>query len=394
MADSSKIMPAVLKSPGSRNFSSLALQPTAVQRLIILSIYKSLVMSYKVHISVAMPGLALVLILSFSTNTAYSAADDDNDSVKIIAQSSFVDSEGKLNVVGTVRNTGALPIQAMIGLEVQDENGIRIEHQPTYGRVIRPLNDSPFKFVIDSGTTGLPFIADFKEVEATHTTDMIILNYTSMAAGEENAFVGTVRNNAPFDIYNISVFASARSDNATQLDSVRSNVITVLKAGEEQPFVAITDPAVKPEVYYYSCAGLDLDAPITTIDAGGGKFIPYDIEAAAQVSAIRYENQTDSIALEIRPYSPTGGPVNLMIPQASQDQSVAVTLDGKLHESTISDDGKTIYIDFFVPQGDHQVQIQRVTSMPEMPSAMLGLAAALTAGILALARLRAAFKIR
>jgi hypothetical protein len=349
-------------------------------------------MSYKVHISVAMPGLALVLILSFSTNAAYSAADD-NDSVKIIAQSSFVDSEGKLNVVGTVRNTGALPIQAMIGLEVQDENGIRIEHQPTYGRVIWPLNDSPFKFVIDSGTTGLPFIADFKEVEATHTTDMIILNYTSMAAGEENAFVGTVRNNAPFDIYNVSVFASARSDNATQLDSVRSNVITILKAGEEQPFVAIADPAVKPEVYYYSCAGLDLDAPITTIDAGGGKFIPYDMEAAAQVSAIRYEKETDSIAFEIRPYSSTGGPVNLMIPQASQDQSVAVTLDGKLHESTISDDGKTIYIAFFVPQGDHQVQIQRVTSMPEMPSVMIGLAA-LTAGILAIARLRAAFKIR
>lgn len=40
---------------------------------------------------------------------------------------------------------------------------------------------------------------------------MIILNYTSMAAGEERAFVGTVKNNAPFDIYNVSVFASARS---------------------------------------------------------------------------------------------------------------------------------------------------------------------------------------
>jgi hypothetical protein len=386
-------MPAILKSPASKNFSSLALQPTAVQRLIILSIYKSLVMSYKVHMSVAMPGLALVLILSFSTNAAYSAADD-NDSLKIIAQSSFIDYEGKLNVVGTVRNTGALPVQAMVGLEVQDEKGIRIEQQPTYGRIIRPLNDSPFKFVIDSGTAGQPFIADIKEVEATHTTDMIILNYISMAAGEENAFVGTVRNNAPFDIYNVSVFASARSDNATQLDSVRSNVITVLKAGEEQPFIAVSDAAVKSRVYYYSCAGLDLDAPITTIDAGGGKFIAYDLNAAAQVSAIRYENQTDSIAFEIRPYSPTGGPVNLMIPQTSQDQSVAVTLDGKLHESTIRDDGKTIYIDFFVPQGDHQVQIQRVTSMPEMPSAMLGLAAALTAGTLAVARFKAAFKIR
>jgi hypothetical protein len=390
-------MPATLKYSASRNLS-LAVQATAVKRLIILSIYRSLIVSYKTPVSVAMPAIALVVILSFSTSLAYSSSSSsytaaDNDSVKIIAQSSFVDSEGKLNIVGTVRNTGALPVQAIVGLEVQDENGIRIEQQPTYGRIIRPLNDSPFKFVIDSGTAGHPFIADFKEVEATHATDMIILNYTSMAAGEENAFVGTVRNNAPFDIYNVSVFASARSENATQLDSVRSNVIPVLRASEEQPFIAITDAAVKSGVYYYSCAGLDFDAPITTVDAGGGKFIAYDLNAAAQVSAIRYENETDSIAFEIRPYSPTGGPISLMIPQASQDQTVTVMLDGKLHESSIRDDGKTIYIDFFVPQGEHQVQIQRVTSMPEMLSAMLGLAA-LSAGVLAAARLKAIFKIR
>jgi hypothetical protein len=185
-----------------------------------------------------------------------------------------------------------------------------------------------------------------------------------MAAGEEKAFVGTVKNNAPFDIYNVSVFASARSENATQLDSVRSNLIPVLKASEEQPFIAFTDPAVESNVFYYSCAGLDLDSPITTIDAGGGKFIAYDLNAAAQVSEIRYENDTDSIDFGIRPYSPTGGAVSLMIPQALQDQSVTVALDGKLHESSIRDDGKTIYIDFFVPQGEHQVQIQKVTSMP------------------------------
>jgi hypothetical protein len=307
----------------------------------------------------AVPALALVVILSFSAG-AYSA----DDSVKIIAQSSFLDSEGRLNFVGTVRNTGTLPVQAIVGLEVQDENGIRMEQQPTYGRIIWPLNDSPFKFVIDSGNASHPFIADVKEVEVTHTTDAIILNYTSMAAGEEKAFVGTVKNNAPFDIYNVSVFASARSENATQLDSVRSDVIPVLKASEEQPFIAFTDPAVESRVFYYSCAGLDLDSPITTIDAGGGKFIAYDLNAAAQVSEIRYENETDSIAFGIRPYSPTGGPVSLMIPQASQDQSVTVALDGKLHESSIRDDGKTIYIDFFVPQGEHEVQIQKVASIP------------------------------
>jgi hypothetical protein len=330
----------------------------ANQQLIRLSINKLLIMPSRMHI-LAVPALALVVILSFSAG-AYSA----DESVKIIAQSSFLDSEGRLNFVGTVRNTGTLPVQAIVGLEVQDENGIRMEQQPTYGRIIWPLNDSPFKFVIDSGNASHPFIADVKEVEVTHTTDAIILNYTSMAAGEEKAFVGTVKNNAPFDIYNVSVFASARSENATQLDSVRSDVIPVLKASEEQPFIAFTDPAVESRVFYYSCAGLDLDSPITTIDAGGGKFIAYDLNAAAQVSEIRYENETDSIAFGIRPYSPTGGPVSLMIPQASQDQSVTVALDGKLHESSIRDDGKTIYIDFFVPQGEHEVQIQKVASIP------------------------------
>src|ERR671914_3070834 len=180
MTNTVEIMPALLKSLGCRNFH-FAMQSTAAQQQEVpaLSIYKSLIMSNRVQI-LAITALSIIVILSFSTNAAFSA----DDSVKIIAQSSFIDHEGKLNIVGTVRNTGALPVQAILGLEVQDENGIRIEQQPTYGRIIRPLNDSPFKFVIDSGTAGHPFIADFKEVEATHTTDMIILNYTSMAAGE------------------------------------------------------------------------------------------------------------------------------------------------------------------------------------------------------------------
>lgn len=124
-----EIMPVVLKSCEHRNFR-LAVQANAVQQVIILPIYRSLIMSYRMHI-LAMPALALVVILSFSIS-AYSA----NDSVKIIAQSSFVDSEGKLNIVGTVRNTGTLPVQTTVGLEVQDESGIRIEQQPTYGRII------------------------------------------------------------------------------------------------------------------------------------------------------------------------------------------------------------------------------------------------------------------
>ncbi len=299
-----------------------------------------------------------ILLCSFSLS-AYAL----NDSIKVIAKSSFVDSMGRLIIVGTLRNIGTMPVQATVGLNVEDETGKRIEQQPTYGRIILPLNDSPFKFTIKSGTVGEPFIADVKEVEALHS-DMISLNYSSMAAGEDRAFVGTVKNNAPFDIYHVSIFASVRSDNAIQLDTVRSNVIPVLKAGEEQRFLAIPDPAVRSKVFYYSCAGLDYDTPITTLDAGGGKFIAYNLNAAAQVSEIRYENETDSIAFGIRPYSPTGGPLSIMIPQASQNQIVTVTLDGNQHDASIRSNGKTINIDFFVPQGDHKVQIQRVSNVP------------------------------
>jgi hypothetical protein len=302
--------------------------------------------------------LALTIALCSLSLKAYAL----NDSIRVIAKSSFVDSMGRLNIVGTLRNTGTLPVQATVGLKVDD--GIRktIEQQPTFGRIIWPLNDSPFKFVTNSGTAGEPFIADVKEMEASHN-DMITLNYSSMAAGEERAFVGTVKNNAPFDIYNVSIFASVRSDNATQLDSVRSNIIPVLEPGEVQPFVAIPDPAVKSRVFYYSCAGLDYDSPITTLDAGG-KFIAYDLNAAAQISEIRYESKTDSIVFGIRPYSPTGGPLSFMIPQTSQNQAVTVMLDGKLHDASIRSNGKTIDIDFFVPQGDHQVQIERVSNVP------------------------------
>ncbi len=337
------------------------MQANPVQQIISLSIYKILIMSYRMQI-LAVHAIALVLILSSSAGASFSNSADDP--VKIIAQSSFVDSEGRLNIVGTVRNTGVVPVQPTVALAVVDKAGIMVEKHPTFGQIIWPLNDSPFKFVIESGSAGDPFIADVKEVGATQTTDMITLNYTSMAAGEETAFVGTVKNNAPFDIYNVSVFASARSENATQLDSVRSNVIPVLKASQEQVFIALPDPVVKPSVYYYSCAGLDFNSPVTTIEAGGGKFIAYDLNASAQVSGIRYENETDSIAFRIRPYSPAGGPTSLMLPQVSQNQTLTVMLDGKLHEASIRPDGRTIYIDFFVPQGEHQVQIQRVRNMP------------------------------
>ena len=330
---------------------------------------------------------ALVFVFIFSLFTTAHAFDGP----VIILKSSFVDSEGRVNVVGTVRNFADVPVQVTVGVETDDGRTLQA---PTYGRVIWPLTDSPFKLVLDSGTiAGDPFIMDVKEVEVSNYNSMLVLNYGSMAVGEERAFVGTIENIGPFDVYNTSVFAGVHSpDHKSQLETVRSDVIPVIKSGEKIEFAAIPDPAIRSDVFYYSCAGLDYDDPITTINTDDGRFIPYSMNAVAQVSSLRYENSTDSIEFGIRPYPPSGSPLSLKIPQLSQNQTVMVMMDGEMQEASVRGDGKTLYIDFFVPQGDHQVEIQGVRTVPEFPFAVLALAA-VTAGAIAAARLKAAFKI-
>jgi hypothetical protein len=330
---------------------------------------------------------ALVLVFVFSLFTSVYAFD----SPVMIMKSSFVDSEGRVNVVGTVRNYASTPVSVTVGVETDDG---RIIQTPTYGRVIWPLTDSPFKFVLDRGANASdPFIMDVQKADIPNYNNMLVLSYGSMAVGEERAFVGTIKNVGPFDIHNVSVFAGIHTlDHKSQLETVRSNIIPVIKPGEELEFTALPDPAIREDVLYYSCAGIDLDAPITTIRTGDGGFIPYTLNAVAQISNMRYEDSIDSIAFGVRPYFPSGGTLNLQIPERSQNQTVTVMMDGELHDASVRGDGKTIHVNFFVPQGDHKVQVQGVRNVPEFPFAMLALSGVI-AGIIALARTKAAFKI-
>jgi hypothetical protein len=346
---------------------------------------------------VAWPVLAIALMLPAYplANANAQTIDQDNTIELKNSNHSFVDAQGMTNIVGIVNNHGTVPISVTMGLNVSDNSGhTSTLHENLYGSVIYPTKGAPFKFQLAPGLepVGKPFVASFKWIDQPFY-NFLVLNYTNMAVGQERVLTGTMKNVGNVELRNVMVYASVHDEKTNDLDSVKSNIVSVLKPGEIAIFTASPDPAVKANVYYYSCAGFDVNAPISTLPTGDGGFIPYDFTSVAKVSDIRYEKATDSIAFGITHYNPKGGPADIKIPQLAQNQTVAVMMDGKPYERvTVKADGKTVSIDFFVPPGDHQVQIQGVRTVSEFPFAMLALVALIAAAITA-ARFKAAFKI-
>jgi hypothetical protein len=322
--------------------------------------------------------MAVIVMLGISLQTIGSTVSFptpvfayNDSSIKMTDQRTFVDSHGNLNVVGVVNNFGIVPVSVTVGLNTVATTADNSKaantsffKQPIYGRIIYPFTGAPFKFVIapQQVTTGKAFIVDVNQISVPNW-NVLSLNYSNMPVGKEGALVGTARNIGSFDLHDVSIYASVHSHNGTQIDSVRSNVIPIIKPGQQIAFVAKPDAAVKSDVFYYSCAGLDLDAPITTLSVGNGQFIPYDLRALARVSDLNYDNATDSINFAITYYSSTGGPLTLKIPQNSEKQSVTVMMDGTLYKkASVQMNGKTVFIDFFVPPQSHSIQVRGVRS--------------------------------
>jgi hypothetical protein len=235
----------------------------------------------------------------------------------------------------------------------------------TYARIIYPSTSVPFKFVLEPGQqpSGKSFIENITDVDATYY-DILHLNYTNMAIGTDKALVGSVKNVAPFAVHNVSVYASVHSNNRSQIDSVKSSVIPTINSGEEIKFIAKPDSSVKPAVYYFSCAGVELDTPISIINTGDGGFIAYDLRGLVKISKLGYENSNGSIIFAADHYNPVGGNITLKIPQMVDNQKINVLMDGKPYEKAkINMDGKTVRIDIFIPPEEHSIQIKGVQTI-------------------------------
>jgi hypothetical protein len=323
--------------------------------------------------------LALLIILTLSIlplpSLAMATANGD-DSIKMTKQQSFIDAHGKLNVIGVVDNNGKVPISVTVSLNTIDKSSgmIRTLTDPTFGNIIYPYTGAPFKFIIDPNqqlVNGAAFISNVKHISVPYY-NVIRLDYSNMPAANSNnkALVGTVQNIGSFNLHEVSVYASVHDRKGIQIDSVKSNVISLLKPGQEAQFIALPDFNTAPKIYFYSCAGVSLGKdPMTALDIGKGQSILYDINGVLRISDFKYNTANDSIMFQAKHYNPSGGPMSLKLVKNSGGSDVIVMMDGKIYNngnrnaaSIKMTDAKTTHIDLFIPPGDHTLEIKGIRS--------------------------------
>ena len=333
----------------------------------------------KVIVGVLIFTLALLFILTSSIlplpSLAMAALNGDNNSIKMTKQQSFIDANGKLNVIGVVDNNGKVPISVTVSLNTIDKSSgmTRTLTDPTFGNIIYPYTGAPFKFIIDpnqQSVKGIAFISSVKQIPVPYY-NVIRLDYSNMPAANSSnkALVGTVQNIGPFNLHDVSVYASAHNKNGIQIDSVKSNLISLLKPGQEARFIALPDFNTAPKIYFYSCAGVSLgNDPMNALDIGNGQSILYDINGVLRISDFKYNTASDSIMFQAKHYNPSGGPMGLkLVKNSGGALNVIVIMDGKLYNNggaTIKMmDAKTTHIDLFIPPGDHTLQIKGIKSI-------------------------------
>jgi len=283
--------------------------------------------------------------------------------ISIVDQKIFKSLNGNWNLIGVVQNKADVPLEVKIGVNITKPNSVSsILTSTTFGNIIQPYLAAPFKFTIDSDESfnGLAYPIKTKKVLKPLFRELI-QNYSNFPTDDEKAIVGIIKNKGNNIIRNVAVYASVHSFNGTQIDSVKSNVFPVIFPGEEVSYKITPDDAIKHDVYFYSCAGLDINAPISTLRIDKGEYLVYNLESASAISNFRYQNLTDSVIFEIKPYNPLGGYTIFQIPQTSPSQKIDVYLDGEQYvNKIITRDGKTINMKIFIPKDKHELKISGV----------------------------------
>lgn len=300
------------------------------------------------------------LFYLFSSNVVYAHQEERN--VTITEVGSFVDAMGVKNIVGTVENNDDVPVQMSIGLNTTSNNNT-VSHliAEPYGKIIYPYREAPFKLKISSSDVnpiGKPFVYQARNVNIPYY-DAIRLNYSNTPT-QNGSLTGSVKNIASFDVYDLTIYASAHNQSGAQIDSVRSHLIPVLRSGETVMFSVSPDPAVRSKVSVYSCFGVDLRTMNMKIKIGENRYITSNMTGLATISNIKADPSTGSILIDINNQYPVPGPLTLKIPQIFSSPTIFVMMDGTLYKNAVTTMKGNTYVDLSIPAGKHEVSVSGI----------------------------------
>ena len=322
-------------------------------------------MRYKSSILYLATIFSVVFLTLLYVNSSFVGLAYSYDQVRISKPYSYVDSNGNAHVAGLIKNQGYVPLKITVGLKTHNSlGGSKVLHNTTLGSIVYPFTESPFKFDIGRNYSILssPYIEKVSEVQAPFY-EVLLQNYTTMNATGGKILVGTVKNIGNVILHNVSVYASVHQEDGTQIDSVKTITIPILRPGDVENYVAKPHTAVQSKATYFSCAGFDINAPINTLVFGNGQILPYSLESAAKISDFKYNKDDDSLTFEADHYNPVGGIVELRIPQVSDIHPLSIMLDHKIdNDAKIAKNGKTLVVDIFIPPESHSVKIKGVLS--------------------------------
>jgi hypothetical protein len=301
------------------------------------------------------------LFYLFSNNVVY--ADQEGGHVSISDLGSFNDAMGIKNIVGTVENNNDVPVQILIGLNITTNNNA-VSHlvAEPYGKIIYPYREAPFKLKISSSPdvklVGKPFVYQARNVNVPYY-DVIRLNYSNIPL-QNGSLIGSVKNIASFDVYNLTIYASAHNQSGAQIDSVRSHLIPVLRSGERVMFSVSPDSAFRSKVSLYSCFGVDFSTTNMKIKLGENRYITSNMTGLATISNIKADPSTGSILIDINNQYPVPGPLTLKIPQIFSSPTIFVMMDGTLYKNAVTVMKGYTYVDLIIPAGKHEVTVSGI----------------------------------
>ena len=289
-------------------------------------------------------------------------AHQEEPNVTITDVGSFIDTMGIKNIVGTVENNNDVPIQTAIGINATTGDGNAAPPLVTepYSKVVYPYSEVPFKVKVSSELkpVGKPFAYQARNVNIPHY-DVIRLNYTNTPI-QNGSLIGSVKNIASFDVYDLTIYASAHTQNGSQVDSVRSHLIPILRSGEKVMFIVSPDLAVKSKVSFYSCFGVDFSTTNMKIKIGENRYVTSNMTGLATISNIKADPSTGSILIDIDNQYPVPGPLSLKIPQIFSSPTIFVMVDGTLYKNAVTMMKGYTYVNLIIPAGKHEVTVSGI----------------------------------